>query len=583
MKQRTITGRRALAAVLLALCTLSTASALGASLESAVSADCFLFVKAANVKDLMEKQKQTHLGRLWYSPEMKPFVSRLTNECDKLFDLIKQESGIDVAEAAAIPQGEIMLAVGMIPNQDEPYIHLAANVEGKEDAVNGLLEKLQGVLEKEQMERSTQGALTVYSKNDRPGQQVCYTIKEGTFVFGNDPGTLNQFVNGLSGGVDSPISELESFQAFRSQSGGPGDIEAFVNLSKIVSLVLQEAPPQAANVVQSLGLDQFDTAGVSYSVQKGDYDAIGNVIVSTRGETPIFNLFNLPAKATRPQQWVPESASGYSTFNWDLDLFYNTLSGIVDGFMPGGMQMIDIQVSQFPSVDNPFITSIKDGIIGPLGNRLTTVSDLGENNGKTVSRTLVAWELDQPAKLQRLLENVLALVGQIFEPKEIKGVTVYTFNLGDLIAMRAPNQDAMIPVGVVGFTVAKGHLLIASHVELLDKVLNAQGAGLGESADFRRLAQLFPPQTSGFSYTKGSAQGKLAWDFFKSGQGEKLLRQMIASVEDDDAAELLSGFASAIGGDNLPEFTEVQKYFASSAGYTLMNDRGLRLVQFTLK
>src|SRR5690606_33044853 len=111
-------------------------------------------------------------------------------------------------------------------------------------------------------------------------------------------------------------------------------------------------------------------------------DILSQSMLVTKGQTPVFNLFNMPAKPTKPQNWVPPTVASYSTFHWDLDLFYNTLSGIIDGFLPGAMQQAEIMVSSFPTPDNPFITSIKGDIIGPLGNRISTVTDIGESRGK---------------------------------------------------------------------------------------------------------------------------------------------------------------------------------------------------------
>lgn len=554
--------------------------------EKAIPEDCVAFVNFKNFQELKTKAGETRGAKLWQDPSMQPFVSGVMAEVTKLFSLAEQKSGVNLSELWNAPTGQFTLALRLASNPKEPpYVYLLADVSGKEESVNRLLNRLAQQMEKDNMTKRSVGDFTVFSpqNNQKPRSDACYTVKNGILAFGNDPEALGAALKGIEGGVSNSLAENARFKSFREAAGVAGDVELFVDLNKIISVVSETTPPFAAGAA-ALGLNAFQSAGLSFAVNQGDFETQTQAIILMRGSSPLLNLFNMPAKSLAPEAWVPENVSSYFTFNWDLDLFYTTLTGIINATAPGQMERVN-QMLAGPDPDNPLF-NIKKDLIDPLGNRLTVVSDTVEGKKLPTQRTLIAWQLDSNERLNALIDRLMAMAGGALplQKNSVKGNTVYSFPLGDMLAAQMPNQEMPLPIGVVGFTVAKTHLFLTTHIELLNKVLNNEGgAGLAENANYRRIAAKYPSQTSLISYTNADAQLQSLWQVLKSGQLDTMLRQAMATHGDDEGAQVVKGLVESLDGKKLPEFEKVQKYLAPSGGYGVMNENGVRFMSFTLK
>lgn len=554
--------------------------AVAAPFENAVPQDCILFVNVANAKSLKEKLEGTDLARLYKDPQMQPFVNGIKTELAKTLAAVEEEVSIDFKRLLSTPQGQMAVAAGVKGNIKNFYVLFLADVSGKEDVANETLNLVSQKLEQEGLTKQSKGNLTVYRLDKNEPVELAFTVQENVLAIGINSEVLQETLARLDGASGS-LGSSDAYRGFRNKAGGTGDLEFFVNLRRIFDQVTQI--PQAQPFVDAFGADKFEYAGVNISIGKDDFEFVSRSMIVTNGPSQIFQLLNMPAKPTSPQAWVPQNVASYSSFHWDLDKFYSTLGEILDRFLPGALQQAEFMVSQFPSPDNPFITSIKGDIIGPLGNRLTTVGDLGESRGLPVSRTLIAWELDDAEKLNNLVGNLMVLFGQLLETKTVKGATVYSYDVGSLLALQMQDQNAPVPVGVVAFTIANSQLYLTTHIELLDTVLNFSGAGLAESAEYRRIASKFPANTSSISFVRSEAQGRAFWQMLKSGQLSKMLRGAAEQQDEDADARLIEGWATALDGSNLPDFEQVKQHFTTSGGFSVMDQNGLQTTYYTLK
>jgi hypothetical protein len=547
--------------------------------EKSLPQECIFVVNIDDSAGLMARIRETSLGGLMRDPSMGPFVEGIKNEFGKLFEMAQQASGVDFKELLSVPSGQVLFAIRVHePKPDDvPFFYFLANVGGKEEKVRGLFGRLETALEQRNMKKRSAGGLTIFSEGEpKPREQLCYSLQGPTLVMGNDPDALANVVSGLKSGARPSLAENERFRAFRERAGGAGDLEVFLDLSALMNIGAAQAGPQAGAVIAMFGLNAIQSVGFSCSVGKGDFESQLQFMLNTRGQSQLFNLFRMPTKPLRPEEWVPQDVSGYSTFNWDVDLFYDTLSNIVNGVAPGALASADAAAAMIGGdPNNPVIRSIKDDLIGPLGNRITLLTDLVESEGLPASRILVAWELDNGEKIARILDALMNSFGPAVqaERKSVKGGTVHI--------IPGPPIPGLPPMRFA-FTATKRHLLFTTHVELLDKVLTAEGRpGLSESEDFRRLAGRFPAQVSGISYNRAEAEFRALWRMVKSGQLSQMLQAGLA--QDPNAQAALGGLVEAFNGKNLPEFDSIRKYVKSTGGYAVMDDQGLKLVSFSVK
>ena len=274
-----------------------------------------------------------------------------------------------------------------------PYVYFLADVKGKEDALKSLLDRLTQIAEEQGMPKETKDDVTSFKiGGGAPRQELAFSIKGGIFAIGNDAESLKATVGALeSGRKEKSLADNARFQDFRQSAGGSGDFELFVDVARAVELAGDIAGAEAGAAVATLGLNAFQSAGVSGTVGQGDFDHNTQFILNVKGETPLLKLFNMPAKPTKPEAWVPDNVVSYFSFNWDLEQFYNTLSSVLNAVMPGAMDQADAMLAG-PDPDNPLL-NIKKDLIGPLGNRISIMSDMiEEKKGQPTGRVLIAWQ-----------------------------------------------------------------------------------------------------------------------------------------------------------------------------------------------
>ena len=553
-----------------------------APFEQALPDDCIVFANVANVKQLKSELADTSIMRIANDPAMRPFVDKLKSEFSQLVGMAQMATGVNAAELLDLPSGQISFGLRMAEDPEEPpFLFFLADVTGNERQVQGLLDRLVAVMEQNGVEKRSDGAVTAFSKGPpEPRKQFCFAIQDGVLAMGNDPQALKQTVAALGNGRGDSFARNPRFQAFRQQTGKKVDVEAFVDIRNILGIVEKSQPnPQAGMAMQMLGLNAFQAAGFGVDFGAGEFESTLQLLLTVDGKSPLMSLFNMPAKAMKPESWVPEDIVSYSSMNWDVDLFYTTLSNLVNTVSPGMMAQVEVIG---PDPANP-ILDIKNDLIGPLGNRITFLGDMTDEGPVPTSRMLIAWQLDDSRRLQALIDRALALAGGALplEEKMVKGNKVYTFPLGDLLANQMPDPSMTIPVGTVGFTVTATHLYLASHVEILDRVLNAEGLALGESTGYRMVASKFPSTTSMIQYVNAAQQMRSTWQTVKSGQLATLLKQSLS--QQPQAEVMLGGIVEALNGENLPDFGAIEKYLRPSGSYGIMDERGIRIFQFTLK
>lgn len=568
-----------------AICSLLFGMSVGnaAPFESALPEDAILLVNVANVSELKSEVAKTRWFQLYRDPAMQPFVEKFLEGLDQTLERIEQKTGVDLAELVMLPTGQITASVRLAANpQDPPFVYFLADVKGNEKTVEGLLAQLGDRLEKDSLTKRVENGITVYAKEDaKQREQLCYTLKNGVLAMGNDPESLAKTLSNTVNGNAGSIATNERFQAFREQVGGKSNVEFFLDLNAIIGIAAEQGGQPAAAGVAMLGLNSFQSAGLSMSFNQGDFDSVMKAVLLSRGQSTLFNLFHMPAKAIQPEPWVPANINNYTSFNWDLDLFYSTLSGIVNATNPGMMAQVE-QLLAGPDPDNPLL-NIKADLIKPLGNRLSFVSDVATIRNSPVTRTLLAWQLDDSDRLKSLFERVLALSGgQLpIEKKVVKGDTVYLFPLGDLLQNQMPNQEE-IPVGMVGFTITKTHMFLATHVELLDRILGDNAAeSLASTDGYKRVASKFPARTSMISFMRGEEQARAGYEMVKSGQFSKLLQK--SSEQNQEVAEILEPLLKSMDGASLPSFDVIKKYMGDAGGFGLMDESGVHFTQFSLK
>jgi hypothetical protein len=137
-------------------------------------------------------------------------------------------------------------------------------------------------------------------------------------------------------------------------------------------------------------------------------------------------------------------------------------------------------------------------------------------------------------------------------------------------------------------TVAHGHLLIASHRDILERVLTmSDGDSLAKTGDYKRmdtvLKKLYPSPVILWGFGRSDESIRPAFEMLKRGampKSKSVTGQLLNSLLGD--GEPGSVRDQKIDGSTLPDFELIEKYFGTS-GFVMQNLKdGWRLGGITL-
>jgi len=259
------------------------------------------------------------------------------------------------------------------------------------------------------------------------------------------------------------------------------------------------------------------------------------------------------------QSWIPRDLATYSTWNWQIQAAFEASKTLVDELWaePGDEILQSILDDLRDAKDGPRVDIEKD-LVGKLGTRVTLITDyqapigpkserwvagVETSDAKTVAMALEKSMKNEPNVRRRTIDGFT--VWEITEQQaavteslliEVPGGGVrhadlvveelepVAFQPGKARAKRKsrakrPQKQQQRAIQNVALTVAYDHLFVASHLDLLERVLKHAGAQQGDSAA-----------------TKGAATEQLA----SAVDYQRVLEEMNALGAESIAARLFS-------------------------------------------
>jgi hypothetical protein len=286
----------------------------------------------------------------------------------------------------------------------------------------------------------------------------------------------------------------------------------------------------------------------------------------------VLKMFAMPKANLRPEPWVPATASTYQSYSWDLDAAFTAINDLVNNFQPGLLNVVEQQLAG--GEGEPL--SFQKDIFGPLGDRITIVTDYKKPLKEDSQRMLLAVALEDSKKFQATVNRLIQM--SMAEPKkrDFQGTTIYDFTLPEM-PNAAPNNPFK---GTISLAIAKDYLFVATDPSLLELILRGGGAPLADSPAFQKVVKDVPSETSTLSYVNAEDQAKVSYEMIKSGAFEKALANQGGG---DGNAKAMAGFFKLFNKDKLPEFSVFAKYIGEGGGYGVMDDDGIVFTNFGLK
>lgn len=552
------------------------------------------FVKINNAAGLREAFRQSQFGQLWSDSALKPFRQDLSNRLDERSKALKNKLGVSLRDLIELPQGTVALALLPKEEGDQP----AALVISLDAGFNA--EKLAGVLAKATKAGEEQGGkvakeefkgLTVTTitppkpkeeKEDQPPPPPIVWTRDGAqFTIGTDLAVVKDLVANAAGRTANAIGSFGSFTSASKKLGSDGQILWYADVPKFLALIAKAGSKgkNAANVeqframTQVLGVGGMKAAVGTVSLNSGAYDSVTKTfIVAPAPLQGVLKLLVLPKTSLKPEAWVPASVSSYQTWNWDIDKAFEALNDLANTFQPGVLNVLEQQLVG-PNGGEPL--NFKKDVFDPLGDRITLISDFKKPITEDSQRMVLGIALEDAAAFQTTLTKLIGIAGGGPKKREFQGNTIYDFEVPEIPNAGDGNNPLKGPISV---TIAKNTLLVSTEPSLLEQVLRGGGPALADSAAYQAVSKEIPDKVSALTFVRPDENARLSFDMIKSGQFEKQLQGAAVAGGPD-----ISMLGKMYDKDLLPDFSVFAKYLSNGGGYTVQEDDGISISNFTLR
>jgi hypothetical protein len=550
--------------------------------EKSLPATTFVYLKTDSVAKLRSAFNHSQFGQLLADPAMKPLKDDITAKLESVNNQVKEKIGFSIGELLDLPQGAVSVAV---LGRDDPKIPVAgilsADAGSNAAKMDDLLARLTKEAEKDNDKVSTQTfkgmKLTIIKsgkEQDKDDPPLVWTKQGSVFHVSTDVEALKDLLSHPEGREES-LAANDNFAAVKKKVGDNAQILWFLDVSQVFKLLTQVGGAQGGNAeqivaqLQLTGLNGLKALGGSLAFSVGDFDQLTKMYVYSPGPAQgILKIFSMPKVNLKPQAWVPATVASYQSVSWDLDNAYNAINELADMFAPGVLGNLEKQLA----ADGEGISFQKD-IFGPIGDRITVVSDFKKPITEKSQRVLFALALEDAKAFQNTLSKVLAKAKLSPKKREFQGTTIYDFDLSGI-----PNPgNANIPAAI-SLAIAKDNLFVSTEATLLEQILRSGGASLADSPEYQAVARQFPDATSTLTFERPEESIRLVYNMVKSGELGKALENAKTPNGPD-----LAKVGEAIDPNKVPEFSVIAKYLSPGGGYGVMDEDGVTLMRFTLK
>jgi hypothetical protein len=588
---------------------LTTNLAQAAAPPEKVLPDSTVFLlKIADVKALRESFQQSQYGHLWNDPALKDFREDISARLKETSNNLKDRIGVTLEELLDLPQGGLSIAAVV---QDDPKLPVALaiiadagkNAERMAEVMNRSSKQIEQAGGKVATEAFQGGTVHIIQpptpkeekKDDKdeeaktpppPPPPLVWTNAAGLFYIGSGVNLIKDLVAHGDGRSTGSLATVEAFAKTQSKLGSSdGQILWFLDVNKVIKLVTKanakggEAQAQQLEfLVNELGVNGLKSVGGTLALNAGNYNSLTKTFFLA--PTPVqglLKIFSLPPISLKPESWVPATVASYQSLSWDLDNAYNAINDLVNKFQPGMLNVLEQQLAG-PEGGQPL--SFQKDLFGPLGDRITMISDFKKPIKEDSQRVLVGVALEDAKAFQSTLSRVLELAGAAPKKRDFQGTTIYDFDVQMPNLPNNPNGGNLQSLkGPISLAIAKDTLFLTTDTSLLEQILRPGGVPLADSPTYEKVAKEIPPKVSGLTFVRPDEQARLSYDMIKSGQFEKALVQGMAASRGGKAPEI----PKMINPEKLPEFSVFAKYLTLGGSYSVADEDGLVATGFTLR
>jgi hypothetical protein len=650
--------------ILLAIFTSTTATC-----TAAPAADQLLpnttkaFVSIPNLQDLQQRFERTQIYQLLNDPVVKPFADDLKRQLQARFDQTQARLGISFEGLEDLGTGEASSAVLAPDDETQPHaVAVIVDATGAVEQAQELVDRIGKQLVEDGAERSEikidDHDVVVYTITDEQDAEktymVYYRIHEEHIVSTDHRAVMQDILNRFKNPGDDNIAGIAAYQsAMKHCQQAAGDTEPqirwFVEPFGYAKTIQAAAGvnPQGKNFHELLigqGFGALTGAGGWVHVAEGPHEfrhhtwvsaprTTDAIIAQIAKETTAANagierdpriaakesdkyvlamrMLDFPnSENQKPQEWIPNSVSTYSTINWNMKEAFEFAKTLVNEYLDSeeGQDLFEEILKGIAHDVNGPQLDIRDEFVAYLAGRMSVITDFREpidvdsnqwmaiievTDAEAVEKAVAKFMAAEPNKHERDFQG--QLIWEILnEEEDIEIELDIDFGeegfgafgdegFGDLgedeeSETEAIGEQPLISTWAITVS-ADGHVLIASSADFIEDIIKQQDdANLLSAEDYVRieteLNKMGAASSSMRMFTRLDDKHHPNYELIRMGKLEhsqtmmgKILSRLMGSSDGDKTVE-------KIDVSKMPEFAAVAKYLGPSGTFVRTDDGG---------
>lgn len=582
--------------VLLSAVGLVGPSALRAERPSAAKllpASTVAYFRVAHVPTLIEKFRQTSVGRLAQDEKVRPLISDLYGSAAEAFARVEGQIGVSLEGLLKLPQGEAAIAL-VAPEDDVPALVILIDV-GSEIAVARQL------LERAEVSAVNNGAtVTTETVNGvelrivaNPGQRrpPVYCEKDATIVISSSVPLMRQLLSAWDTSEGERLLDNPRFttvmQRCLASEAEPPQITWFIDpIELAVAVTRGNFNAQAfVALLPILGLDGVKGAGGAITFGAGDFDTVVHMhLLLEQPRDGVVEVLALGSGNTTPESWVPEDVASYTTLHWDAPKSYEATKQVYDQFRQEGALAKLVQdrlTRRYPDLN------FEEDLLAAIDGRITWITWMEPPARINSQASLVGIKLKDPRKFQDTLATLIAPIRDRLEEKSFGGTKYYLASLPDRNNRgdAGANPRVMLRQPTPSFGIVGDYLLLSGSEKLFQQavlVKSDPSRSLASELDFKLIASKISRQRG------GDSPGLIS--FNRPEEGMRNLYELAASQQTRDwlnqraeRNQTVGAIHRALNDNPLPPFAVIQKYLAPGGAMLVNDETGFHYIWFSLK
>jgi hypothetical protein len=650
--------------ILLAIFTSTTAT-----YAAAPAADQLLpnttkaFVSIPNLDDLQQRFEKTQIYQLLNDPVVKPFADDLKQQLQARFDQTQARLGISFEGLEDLGAGEAASAVLAPDDETQPYA-VAVIVDATEavEQAQELVDRIGKQLVEDGAERSEikidDHDVVMYTITDEQDTDktymVYYRIHEEHIVSTDHRAVMQDILNRFKNPGEDNIASIAAYQsAMKHCQQAAGDTEPqirwFVEPFGYAKTIQAAAGvnPQGKNFHELLigqGFGALTGAGGWVHVAEGLHEfrhhtwvsaprTTDAVIAQIAKETTAANagierdpriaakesdkyvlamrMLDFPnSENQKPQQWIPNTVSTYSTINWNMKEAFEFAKTLVNEYLDSeeGQDLFEEILKGIAHDINGPQLDIRDEFVAYLAGRMSVITDFREpidvdsnqwmaiievTDAEAVEKAVAKFMAAEPNKHERVFQG--QRIWEILNEEEDVDIDLdIDFGeegfgafgdegFGDIGEDEESEAEAIGEQPLIStwaITVSTdGHVLIASSADFIEDIIKQQDdANLLSAEDYVRieteLNKMGAASTSMRMFTRLDDKHHPNYELIRRGKLEhsqtmmgKILSRLMGSGDGDKTVK-------KIDVSKMPEFAAVAKYLGPSGTFVRTDDGG---------